>query len=164
MDLHVVPLAEPHIEGFRAVVDSVARERRFLAMLEAPPIEEVGKFLKAAIAAGEPVRVVIVDGRLVGWCDILRKSRPTLRHSGVLGMGVLAQYRGRGIGKALMKATLADAKDKGLKRIELMVRVDNPKAKQLYERFGFVEEALCKRHMCVDGEYKDSHLMAILYD
>jgi hypothetical protein len=42
MDLAVVPLAESHIEGFRAVIDSVARERRFLAMLEAPPIEEVG--------------------------------------------------------------------------------------------------------------------------
>jgi RimJ/RimL family protein N-acetyltransferase len=66
--------------------------------------------------------------------------------------------------EALMKVTLADAKEKGLKRIELMVPVDNPKAKQLYERFGFVEEALCKRPMWVDGEYKDSHLMAVLYD
>jgi|SRR5258706_9819434 RimJ/RimL family protein N-acetyltransferase len=164
MKHHIVPLSEEHIEGFRAVLDSVARERRFIAMLEAPPIEELGKFVRANIAADEPVTVAIVDGRLVGWCDILRKPRPTLRHSGVLGMGVLADYRGRGIGKALMKATLADAKAKGLKRIELMVRVDNPKARQLYESFGFVDEGLCKRHMWVDGEYKDSHLMAVLYE
>jgi ribosomal protein S18 acetylase RimI-like enzyme len=164
MTHRVVPMAEEHIEGFRAALDSVAREQRFLAMLEAPPIEELGKFVKKSIAAGEAQVVAIVDGRLVGWCDVLRKARPTLRHSGVLGMGVMADYRGRGIGKALMGAVLEAAKEKGFKRVELTVRVDNPRAKKLYEQFGFVEEGLCRRHMCLDGEYTDSYLMAVLYD
>jgi ribosomal protein S18 acetylase RimI-like enzyme len=163
MTHRVVPMAEEHIEGFRAVVDSVARERRYLAMLEAPPIEEVRKFIKEGIAAGAAIMVAIVDEKIVGWCDVLRKPRPTLRHSGVLGMGVTADCRGRGIGKALLRAALAAAREKGFTRIELMVRADNPLAKKLYEQFGFVEEGLCKHHMFIDGGYTDSYLMALLY-
>jgi ribosomal protein S18 acetylase RimI-like enzyme len=157
-------MAQEHIDDFRAALDSVARERRYLAMLEAPPIEELAKFVKESIAAGAPVMVAISDEKLVGWCDVLRKPRPTQRHTGVLGMGVMADYRGRGIGKALMAAALAAAKEKGFTRIELTVRVDNPRAKRLYEQFGFVEEGLCRRHMCLDGAYADSYLMAVLYD
>jgi hypothetical protein len=36
-----MPIAEAHISGFRAALDSVARELRFLAFLEAPPLEGV---------------------------------------------------------------------------------------------------------------------------
>ena len=160
----IVPLKEEHIEDFRAALDSVAREQIYLAMLEAPPLEDMRKFIRESIAADASHMVAIVDEELVGWCDVLRKPRPTLRHSGVLGMGVKANYRGHGIGKALMDATLQAAKAKGFKRVELTVRVDNPRAKRLYESFGFVEEGLCKRYMCLNGEYTDSYLMAVLFD
>ena len=162
--IHVVPIAQEHVEGFRAALDSVAREQRYLAMLEAPPMEEVTRFVKEGIASGMPQMVAIADGRIVGWCDVWRKPRATLKHSGVLGMGVLERHRGRGIGKALMGAALQAAKEKGFSRVELTVRVDNPRAKKLYEQFGFAEEGLCKRHMCINGEYADSYLMAVLYD
>ena len=61
-----------------------------------------------------------------------------------------------------MQATLAAAKASGIRRVELTVRVDNEPARGLYQSFGFVTEALCKRHMCVDGEFVDSWLMALL--
>src|SRR6185503_3795204 len=65
-------------------------------------------------------------------------------------------------GRALMQATLTAAKASGMRRIELTVRVDNEPAKRLYESFGFVTEGLCKRHMCIDGQFVDSWLMALL--
>jgi ribosomal protein S18 acetylase RimI-like enzyme len=114
------------------------------------------------MADGVPHFVAITDGKVVGWCDIALKPRPTLRHSGVLGMGVISEYRGRGIGRALMHATLEAAKQRGIARIELTVRVDNEPAKRLYESFGFIAEGLCRRHLLVDGEYRDSWLMALL--
>ena len=77
-------------------------------------------------------------------------------------MGVIREYRGQGIGRALLQATLAAARAGGLRRIELTVRVDNDPARRLYESFGFVTEGLCKRHMCVEGEFVDSWLMALL--
>lgn len=35
----IVPIAEEHIEGFHAAVDSVAKEHQCLAFLDAPPLE-----------------------------------------------------------------------------------------------------------------------------
>ena len=40
MTFRIVPTAEEHIEGFRAGLDSVARERRYVLFLEASPPED----------------------------------------------------------------------------------------------------------------------------
>jgi ribosomal protein S18 acetylase RimI-like enzyme len=141
----------------------VARERKYLAFLEAPPPAEVRKFVLGNIAERVPQFVAIDDGRVVGWCDVMPKPRPTLRHSGVFGIGVIDAYRGRGIGHALMDATVHAAWERGLTRIELTVRVDNERAKRLYEAFGFVVEGLCRHHILVEGKYHDSYLMALLH-
>jgi RimJ/RimL family protein N-acetyltransferase len=162
MSASVVRLGEAHVEGFHAVLDSVAREERYLAMLQAPPLEEVRKFVNESVAKERPQFVALADEHPVGWCDVIEKPRDALKHSGTLGMGVLAGYRGRGIGAALMERTLADARQKGFTRVELTVRVDNPRARRLYEKFGFMVEGLCRRHMRVRGEYHDSYFMAWL--
>jgi ribosomal protein S18 acetylase RimI-like enzyme len=141
----------------------VARERRYLALLEAPAEADVQKYVRENIAKHAPHFVATAAGNVIGWCDIAVKPRPTLAHSGILGMGVLSEYRGRGIGRALIDATLQAARAGGISRIELTVRVDNEPARRLYESFGFVTEGLCRRHMRVDGEYKDSWLMALLH-
>jgi RimJ/RimL family protein N-acetyltransferase len=160
----IVPIAEEHIEGFRECVDEVARERLYLAMLEAPPPMQVREFVLGNIRSGAPAFVAIVDGSVIGWCDVLVKPRPTLAHSGVLGMGVRRAYRGHGIGGALIRATLDAAWKSSLTRVELTVRADNTRAKAMYERFGFSVEGLCRNHMRIDGRYCDSFLMAILFD
>jgi len=160
----IVPIAEEHIEAFRDCFDEVARERRYLAMLEARPLEQVREFVLGNIRANAPAFVAVADGSVVGWCDVLPKPWVTITHSGVLGMGVRAAYRGRGIGGALMEVTLAGARNRGLTRVELTVRVDNERAKRLYEGVGFVVEGLCRNHMRVDGRYYDSYLMALLLD
>jgi len=92
------------------------------------------------------------------------QPRATLRHSGVLGIGVIEAHRGRGIGRALTGTTLAAARASGLTRVELTVRADNDRARKLYAAFGFAVEGLCRRYMYLDGEYWDSYLMAVLYD
>jgi ribosomal protein S18 acetylase RimI-like enzyme len=161
--IRFAPTTEEHIEGLHAVIDEVAKERRYLAMLEAPPLEEMRKFVLESIAAKAAHFVALNGAEVVGWCDTARKLRPTLRHSAILGMGVARSYRGRGIGLRLMEAVLADAKQKGFTRVELMVRLDNEPAKKLYEKAGFSVEGLCRRYMLVDGEYYDGYLMAILF-
>jgi RimJ/RimL family protein N-acetyltransferase len=138
----------------------VAREERYLAIFRAFPVEEVRKF----VTGQKPQFGAFVGEELVGWCDIIPKPLPAFSHIGMLGMGVASSHRGRGIGSALMRATLDDARASGLTRIELTVRTDNERAKRLYEKFGFVGEGLCRRHMRVRGEYYDSHLMALLFD
>lgn len=88
----VVPIAEEHIEGFRAGLDSVARERRYLTFLEAPPLDKVRQFVRRNIREGYPQCVALAEERVVGWCDALPIDRPTRAHTAVLGIGVLAEF------------------------------------------------------------------------
>ncbi|MGB5105067.1 MAG: GNAT family N-acetyltransferase [Steroidobacteraceae bacterium] len=162
MTVEIVPIERRHVAGFRDVLDGVARERRYIAFLEAPPLAEVRRFVLNNLRSGAPAFVAQDDGRVVGWCDVIRKLRPTTSHSGVLGMGVAASHRGRGIGGRLIATTLETALARGLTRIELTVRTDNLAAIALYRRSGFETEGQLRRYLLVDGVYYDALLMARL--
>jgi RimJ/RimL family protein N-acetyltransferase len=162
MTVDIVPIERRHVAGFREVLDGVAREKRYLAFLEAPALPQIRRFVLGNLRSGAPQFVAVEDGRVVGWCDVTPKPRETLRHSGVLGMGVAASHRGRGIGRRLIATTLETAFARGLMRIELTVRTDNAPAIALYQRFGFDSEGRLHRFMVVDGLYYDALLMARL--
>jgi len=160
--ISVVPIAESHVEGFRACLDAVAREKRFLAQIEAPPPAEVLAFVRSNIASDVAQFVALDDDRVVGWCDILPEWAHALQHRGSLGMGVLPAWRGRGIGRALLSASLEKARNRGLTRVELEARVDNDAAIMLYERAGFVREAVKRHGVRYDGVYYDTVQMYLL--
>jgi len=164
MSFRIEPIGEQHIEGFHAVLDSVARERRYLVFLEAPPLEEVRKFVRGNLAKGYPAHVALIGEAVVGWCDVLPIERPTRMHNGVLGLGVRAGYRGKGIGKALLGETLRRARAAGLTRIELTVRESNQEALALYRDVGFVVEGTQRKAILLDGAYENLIGMALLFD
>ena len=163
LDFEVIPITEEHIAAFHAGVDCVARERRYLAMLEAPPIEATTEWVRAGMHNGNPHFLAMVEGRVVGWCDVTPEKHKTMAHGGVLGMGVVDGFRGKGIGIALMRATLAQAKKAGFARVELTVREDNLRAKALYEKVGFSVEGVKRKATLVDGKYYDLILMSLLF-
>lgn len=159
-EIEIVPIGRQHIAGFHAALDGVAKERRYLAMLEAPSFWRTRRFVLASLQAGAVHVVAANDDGVVGWCDLRPKAAPTLRHTAVLGMGVVAAYRGRGIGSRLLTAALGMAPARGIRRSELIVRSDNAAAIALYRRFGFVDEGTCRNYMSVDGVDHDALLMA----
>jgi RimJ/RimL family protein N-acetyltransferase len=164
MTCTIVPIAEEHIEGFRAAVDRVARERRWLAFLAAPDLASAREFVLANLRQGAAQFVALDEGgAVVGWCDIIPdRSRPVYRHCGTLGIGLVDGHRGQGLGTALLRTTLAAALAQGLTRIALAVRADNERARRLYEKIGFVHEGRLRNHMLVDGVYYDTLLMALV--
>lgn len=164
MNFNIVPIEEKHIESFWYAVDSVARERKYLAFLEGPPIHTTNSFVQRNINDDWPHFVALSEEKVIGWCDITSLDRPVFAHIGSLGIGVLASYRGHGIGKALIKTALQKAEEKGLTRIELTVRENNKPAIALYEKFGFVAEGVHKNGVCIDGVYENHIFMALLID
>jgi ribosomal protein S18 acetylase RimI-like enzyme len=162
MTIDIVPIREDLIDGFHAELDAVSRERIYLAFLEAPPIEETRAFLRTNMAKGTPQLLATSADRVVGWCDVNPVQRPTMRHSGVLGIGLLGEYRGRGLGEKLMLMTLEAAHAFGLTRVELSVRHDNARALGLYRKVGFEIEGRKRRAVLVDGVYHDLIFMGLL--
>ncbi|MGQ3888541.1 N-acetyltransferase family protein [Legionella sp. CNM-1927-20] len=163
MDYQIIPIQKKHINDFWLAVDSVARERKYLAFLEAPPIHTTIDFVLKNLEENWPQVVAVSQGKIIGWCDITGLDRPIFAHRGVLGIGLLAPYRGMGIGSQLIKTALEKAKEKGLTRIELTVREHNQTALSLYKKFGFEIEGIHKKGVYVDGIYEDLIFMALLY-
>jgi ribosomal protein S18 acetylase RimI-like enzyme len=150
-----------HVEGFHRCLDIVARERRYLAAVEAPPLEGTRNFVEGNISSRAPQYVALFAGDVVGWCDIVPVGKwPGFGHSGVLGMGVHPEHRGRGLGRALLDRTVNAAKAARLKRVELEVYASNVSAIALYLRSGFVVEGCKRKARYLDGQFDDVILMA----
>ena len=161
-NLQIVPIGRAHLAGFHAAVDGIAKERRYLAMLEAPSLSRTRRLVLDSLRAGAVHVVAVAGEEVIGWCDLRPKTAPALRHSAVLGMGVVAPHRGQGIGSRMLAATLDLAWARGIRRAELNVRSDNTPAIALYRRFGFVAEGTCRNYLCIDGVDYDALLMARL--
>jgi ribosomal protein S18 acetylase RimI-like enzyme len=161
--LQIVPIAAEHVPGFRAAVDFVARERKYLAFLEAPPLDDVRRFVLDNIERGYPQFVVLSADAVVGWCDVLpNRARVIYSHCGTLGIGLLPEFRGKGIGRQLMQRTIEAAFAFGLTRIELTVRENNANAIALYTSLDFQIEGLHRNAVCIEGLYENLYSMALL--
>jgi len=165
LDVQMPPLIrrmqEHDIAGYNACLDAVARERLYLAQTEAPPVQHSRDWILPQLARSAPFFVAVVDETIAGWCDITPLTRPGFTHRGELGMGVLAPYRGRGIGRQLLEAAIAQARSLGLERIELQVFAGNRPAISLYQRSGFEMEGRLRQGRKLDGASDDILCMAL---
>jgi len=151
------------LPALRETLDAVARERCYLHMLEAPPLERLTNYVRNGLEKGH-IHLVAAEGpKIAGWCDITRGINGEV-HVGHLGMGVLNEFRGQGIGRRLMETAIAQARVLRLEKIELQVFTANIPAMALYKKLGFVEEGLRKRARLVDGVYDDILLLALFLE
>ncbi len=103
--------------------------------------EQEAQFLKEkAASADEAELVAIVDGKIAGTAGIDSVGKKyKVKHRAEFGIGILKEYWGLGLGKALTKACIQCAKDAGYDQLELNVVAENERAMSLYQSLGFVE-------------------------
>lgn len=86
--------------------------------------------------------VCTCENEIAGYC-VLR----VLADEGELQrIAVFSEYRRQGIGRRLMEAMLTAAREKGASSVALEVRESNRGAIQLYEEYGFCQEAVRKKY------------------
>lgn len=78
--------------------------------------------------------VAVVDGVAVGFVDVKIMGG----RAKVMGLAVEEEFRGRGIGSALLSKAIEVAKQRGCNLVYLKVKRSNARAVRLYERHGFV--------------------------
>lgn len=161
--IRVIATSEEYADGFSAALDVVARERNYIGFVEGPSPESTRKFVQEIInGAGVQMLAVTQIDHVVGWCDIIRNPHEGFRHVGRLGMGVLADYRGQGVGRQLAIRTIQAAREAGMERVELEVFASNRAAIALYGALGFATEGTKRRARKLDGQYDDNVLMALI--
>lgn len=98
--------------------------------------------------------------QLCGMVGLERETRAKNRHKGtVVGMYVSQEYFGTGMGRALIDALLAHAREQGLELLVLTVTEGNTVATNFYGAAGFRSFGIEPRAIKVDGRpYAKNHM------
>jgi ribosomal protein S18 acetylase RimI-like enzyme len=98
---------------------------------------------------------VWIDGDLAGLTVFARHAERKHAHQGVIGaVYVRPQYRGKGVGDALIRAALEEAAEH-VEHVTLTVTESNATAFRLYERNGFKVVGRLPASIRVDGKDYD---------
>jgi ribosomal protein S18 acetylase RimI-like enzyme len=136
------------------VFAAVAEERDGIAT--EPPVDIEAR---AASWRLEGTLVAVASGEIVGSVHVDRS-----RHGfGEIGMAVAREWRGCGVGSALLAAAIEEAREYGLHKLSLGVFAHNAAAIGLYRKYGFVEEGRRpKQYRRASGELWDTVEMGLL--
>ena len=124
-------------------------------------------WMKNMVETGKVVQMIIClkDKDLPVGSVYIRDIDP-VHHKGEYGIFIGEEAaRGRGIGTKAARLMIRYAfRELSLHRLFLRVFADNVRAIRSYEKAGFVKEACLKHDVCIQGEYRDIVLMAVLND
>lgn len=135
---------ERFVGSAHRILADLVRGGAALGWVEPPGREEVAglvdDLLGAARVGDAALRAAFLGGRLVGLGYWRRYARPTHRpHADLEKLAVDASAHGRGVGRALTAALVADARGAGIEVLTLDARGDNAGALRLYGSLGFTE-------------------------
>jgi RimJ/RimL family protein N-acetyltransferase len=108
--------------------------------------------------------VASMDKKIIGVLSVKAQEQMRVSHIGEVGISILKDYWGIGIGTMMLEELLIWAKENGvLFRLELDVQTRNERAVHLYQKMGFQIEATMKRGARKEnGEFLDVYKMSLL--
>ncbi|WP_393063532.1 GNAT family N-acetyltransferase [Streptomyces sp. LN549] len=141
--------ADPQLAGGFAksahrILSALVAGGAALGWVEPPSPDEVAELLDdvfSAVRAGDAaLRAAYLDRELAGFGYWRRYARPTHRpHADLEKVAVDGAAHGRGVGRALTAALIADARARDIEVLTLDARGDNTPALRLYRSLGFTE-------------------------
>ena len=133
---------------------AVAEERDGIAT--EPPVDVEAR---AASWTIDGTIVAVAGPELIGLLNV----EPSRHGFGEIGMAVAREWRGRGVGSALLVAAIEWAHGHGLHKLSLGVFAHNTAAIELYRKLGFVEEGRrIKQYRRASGELWDAIEMGLM--
>ncbi|MBR5874249.1 MAG: GNAT family N-acetyltransferase [Oscillospiraceae bacterium] len=102
-------------------------------------IEKQLNFINRMIESpNDKMFTVIVDGKIAGTGQVSFNTRIKTRHKAGIGIALLKEYWGLGIGSAIFTEIIKSAQSRdGVELLELEVIEGNERAIALYKKFGF---------------------------
>ena len=134
---------------------AVAQERTGIAT--EPPVDVEARTAQFSSTIACSI-VAVTDGQIIGMIHV-----EVSRHGfGEFGMLVDRDWRGSGVGSALLQAAIDWARAQGLHKLCLEVFPHNTAAIALYRKYGFVEEGRrVRQYRRTSGELWDSLVMGL---
>ncbi len=153
-------------EEIISYVNQVGGETDFLTFTKGEftkTVEEERSILQSYLDVENQIYLVaVVDNKIIGLLNLAAKQKPRLRHVGEMGVSVLKDFWGLGIGRLLVESLLQWAYcNPIIKKINLLVVENNLRAIELYKRIGFKEEGRFVNDFYLDDAYYDGITMGI---
>lgn len=97
------------------------------------------KWIEAVNSSGNMATLVCeVDGVIAGNCEVSRHTKLKARHRASIGVALMSEFWGQGIGTAMLRELIHIAQGwEGLAQLELEFIEGNNRARALYEKMGF---------------------------
>lgn len=156
--------------GLKAAMEQIGSETEFLVMdeqgMQLSPELLAQQLTLIAESPNNLSLVALADEQIIGSASVLAESQPRVAHIGEVGISILKEYWGMGLGAYLMEELILWAEaSEIIRRLELTVQVRNERAVKLYQKFGFaIEGTLQRGARSDDGEFLDVYLMSLLID
>ena len=147
--------------GLLDLLDRVGAEGRYIRSERVTPerARRIRRSLREPWTREAANIVAVSEDRVIGNLGIAREPSRETRHIASLGMAVIEEWRGRGVGSALLAEAFRWAAWTGVEKIALSVYPHNQRAVNLYKKFGFVEEGTLSGHSKKSHGYEDELLM-----
>lgn len=163
--LRLTPLAQADAP----LIFPMMGDAEVMAFWDVPEIDDPDAI--AAIVAGQVADMArgkavywalrtLADERFVGVCDLSEIDRRHKRAE--VGFMLGREAWGQGYAAEAMRAILAYAGTRGLRRLVARTHLGNRRSDSLLEKLGFEQEGLLRGHVLRDGERRDCRLFGLL--
>lgn len=142
-------------------INALSKEQTFISFQgEEVLLEEEEKYLKSQLERISKnlsvLLLVVCEGKVIGISGIDMKVR-TEKHIGVFGISIAKEFRGEGIGSKLMQLVTSEA-EKNIPQLEIITLgcfANNELARQMYQKFGFLEYGNLPKGIKLEKGYVD---------
>lgn len=132
------------LEDMPSVVDLITQLARVSGIEKIFQVDEFERMFKKMQSLPDQYAnyVYVIDGKVTGFISVVF-YKTFFHRVGTAQVNELVideQFRGKGIGQALMKAAEKEARHRGMDELEVGTESDNLAAQKFYRKYGFDEE------------------------
>lgn len=150
----VSAITEIYNQGIEERIATFESEPRSVAAMESWLAEHQGRYLAL---------VAEIDRQVAGWASV-GQYRPRECYAGIgeYSIYVHRDFRGKGVGKVLLRALIAAAAEQGYWKLTSRIFVENVASRKLCEATGFREVGVYENHAKLDGVWHDCVIVEYL--
>lgn len=124
--------------------------------------EELSIILKYQQSDKDILLLIESDDQLIGMGNVTTIDPHRQNHVAEIGISIIEEYWGYGIGSMLLDALIEFAKQVGLRVLTLEVVTENQRAVRLYEKFGFKTVGKLTGRLKSNFTYYDTAIMELI--
>lgn len=150
------------LPSLTALRNDVVLQGQLLGRPRGSTSEQVQQWLEGFKNDPQSIFLVITDKSDVMLGFIQIKNVDTLNRSAEMGIGMLGQKTGKGLGTESIQLIAQYLKHNwNLRKIVLQVRSDNARAIAAYKKSGFSSCGQYREHVFIEGQWRDIMLMEL---